>query len=329
MEQNQKPKTPAGAKPSPSKSTQPKEKKGSPALTIVLVILVLALGGAAGYLFMQNGDLEEKLSRTTTELSDKNDEVDRISLDLNAKIADYEELMVQYEQMGLDNTDLQAQKAELERERDAWKKSAGTNKASRDQMKRKLEKVIAQAELDRIQLQEELDRYKSIADSLGTEVETLVSDRAQMSDTIVGLQDKVKIASILKAETVKITFFSEKDKEVKASKTGYKSKSLARMTVDVQLQDNKVAKKDKKTFVMRLIEPSGSVLFNLQTGGGSFETAEGNTNFYTVKKELLFDNTGQQMTFNYAKGEEYEPGNYQVEIYGDGYLIGKSQFDIK
>ena len=97
----------------------------------------------------------------------------------------------------------------------------------------------------------------------------------------------------------------------------------------LNLADNKVAKKDTKEIILRIIEPSGTVLFDLSSGGGSFTNADGRTDFYTDKQALLFDNSKQQVTFLYNKGSEYEVGKYTVQIYGNGYLIGEESFTVK
>jgi cell division protein ZapB len=55
----------------------------------------------------------------------------------------------------------------------------------------------------------------------------------------------------------------------------------------------------------------------------------GKEQFYTGVQEVLFDNTRQKMTFFYEKGSEYASGNYAIEIYTDGYLMGQSQFGVK
>ena len=90
-----------------------------------------------------------------------------------------------------------------------------------------------------------------------------------------------------------------------------------------------MAKKDTKELILRIIEPSGTVLFDLSSGGGSFTNAEGKTDFYTDKQNVMFDNSKQTITFLYSKGSEYEEGTYKVEVYAQGYLIGEGSFVVK
>ena len=83
-----------------------------------------------------------------------------------------------------------------------------------------------------------------------------------------------------------------------------------------------------KDIFMRLIEPDGAALFDLATGGGTF-MVEGKETFYTAKREILFDNSRQQVSFVYDKGNPYKEGRHIVELYADGYLIGQGSFVIK
>ena len=91
---------------------------------------------------------------------------------------------------------------------------------------------------------------------------------------------------------------------------------------------NEVAAKETKEIMMRLIEPDGSALYNLQTGSGTF-TLNGEETFYTAKRDIVFDNTQQPVSFVYSKGAEYKRGLHTIEIYAEGYLIGKTTFTLK
>ena len=80
---------------------------------------------------------------------------------------------------------------------------------------------------------------------------------------------------------------------------------------------------------MRLVGPDETVLYDLASGGGSMKTAANETIFYTMKQSLLFDNSKQKLVFPYQKQGTWESGLYSVQIYGDGYLIGKTSFEVK
>jgi cell division protein ZapB len=56
---------------------------------------------------------------------------------------------------------------------------------------------------------------------------------------------------------------------------------------------------------------------------------DGKEEFYTAKQEILFDNTQQKLTFDYEKGSAYVPGQYELQVYTDDYLMGEKEFMVK
>ena len=56
---------------------------------------------------------------------------------------------------------------------------------------------------------------------------------------------------------------------------------------------------------------------------------DGKETFYTAKKDVLFDNSQQQLSFTYDKGSEYDKGVYTMEAFTDGYSMGAKTFTVK
>jgi cell division protein ZapB len=89
-----------------------------------------------------------------------------------------------------------------------------------------------------------------------------------------------------------------------------------------------VAPIEGKTILIRVSDENGQPIFDVAKGSGTFQL-NGREEFYTSAQEILFDNTKQKLTFVYDKGSEYASGVYNVEIYTDGYLMGRSQFTVR
>ena len=51
--------------------------------------------------------------------------------------------------------------------------------------------------------------------------------------------------------------------------------------------------------------------------------------YYTAKRDFVFDNTQQKLSFTYDKDAAYKKGQHVVELYTDGFLIGKTSFVLK
>ena len=56
---------------------------------------------------------------------------------------------------------------------------------------------------------------------------------------------------------------------------------------------------------------------------------DGAEQFYTVKQDIIFDNSEQELTFYYERGSDYASGNHQVRIFVDNYQVGTKVFSVK
>lgn len=327
MEEQNKPKQAAPAS-KPAKQEEPKS-GGNKGIIIFLVVVILALGGLTAYLFNKINDLDSTVAAQESTIEEKDSEIDSITGELEAQIQQYKKLAAEYEAMGEENESLLAKAAELEAQVKKWKGSANMNASKRKELQKEIEKIQAKAQLDLLAKDEELQILKQFADSLKTSNDSLHTIQGQIKEENSSLSDLVRVASVLKAENIKVTAINAKNKEYDDSEAEFKAKVIDKLRVKFSFADNKVAKKDTKEVILRVIEPSGTVLFDLSSGGGSFTNAEGKTDFYTDKQSILFDNSKQQVTFLYNKGSEYEEGSYTVQVYGNGYLIGESSFTVK
>lgn len=300
---------------------------GNKGVIILLVVVIIALGGLAGYLFNNKSELEATLASQQNTINTKTSEIDNMTIELESQIARYEKLAADYAAIGEENSELLEKAEALRIEVKKWKNSSGSNASKRKALEKELEKLKANSQVDLIAKDEELQRIKLFADSLKSSNDSLHTLQGQMAEENTSLSDLVRVASVLKAEDLKVTAINSKSKEYDGAE--YKAKNIDKLRVKFQLANNKVSKKESKEMILRIIEPSGTVLFDLSSGGGSFTNAEGKTDFYTDKQSLNFDNSKQTVTFLYSKGSEYEEGTYKVEVYGQGYLIGESNFIVK
>jgi outer membrane usher protein FimD/PapC len=93
-------------------------------------------------------------------------------------------------------------------------------------------------------------------------------------------------------------------------------------SMNQKVTDSLQTKKQEKTFLFML------PLFDVTNGSGSF-TFEGRELFYTVKQEILYDKSTQQVIVFYKKGSDFSPGLHQVEVYTNEYKMGNGTFTVK
>jgi FtsZ-binding cell division protein ZapB len=191
---------------------------------------------------------------------------------------------------------------------------------------------IARSKIAELQLL--IDDLKEKKDSMEEEKKQLNNVLSQMSGEITGLQqnmkrigdenkmliEKVNLASVFVASEVRLTPVTIKnDKEQETNQAKKVSKFIVSFTVQNNI--NEYANADVYIVVL---QPDGKVLKNDVWESFSMETYNGNKISYTRK-----------LRFEYSKGEarhmifslnanEYEKGNYTLQLYHNGYMVGQT-----
>jgi len=309
-------------------ATPVSQKKKTDIVKIILILLLLISFGTGGYFIMSHVEKTEKITAQEQEIKVTKDTLATARKEYAQLQREFERIKLEREALGLENKSLDSTIQALNAEVKKWQNSA-YKKAS------DLKKAIAKYTAEKEEQDKAIDVFKHRVDSLYAVRDSLMKDKQVLNDTInalkttkTELQQKVDIASILRAENITVVSINKKGKESLPLKPDLKAKSIEKLKVTFHLADNKVAKKDKKQIMLRVVEPNGAVLFDMSTGGGFF-MSEGKEIPYTSKEEIDFDNTHQKVSFIYIKGSPYKPGNYSIEVYGDGSLIGDKKFIVK
>jgi len=300
-----------------SEASQKKNNKSS--IIIALLSIVIIVQAIKIYLDSQKKDeLNQTIVSTKDELSSTLTRLDSIKTELDQKIS-------QIQKLGGDITDLQKVKTEVETQ---LKRSSARSAKEIAQLKNQVE---GYTELLKNK-DEEIEKLKSVNKELYSENKTLKTKQNKLSDSITTLAknknelaSKVAIASQLRIENAKVTGLNSKGKE---RESPFKNKQLAKLKIEFNLAENKVAPIEGKKIMIRIIDENKQVLFDVAKGGGTF-TLNGKDEFYTAIQEILFDNTKQKLTFFYEKGSDYASGNYTIEVFTEGYKMGSTQFSIK
>ncbi len=298
-------------------------RKRTVTIAIAIIVLLLIFNGVVYYLdYREKQELEAEINSKNTELLQTYDQLNKISTELEQKIQEIEKL-------GGDVTELQQAKAELEAEREQLTRSASIAQRRYNEIREKVqgyETLLKQKD-------QELVKLRSLSDSLYAENTTLKTTQNQLTDSLnrlaknrQELNQKVAIASRLKAENIQIIAVNKRGKEREDEE--YRDRQIQQLKIRFNLADNPVAPIESKDIMMRVIDPNGNVLFDVATGSGTM-MIDNREEFFTAKQEILFDNTRQQLSFQYEKESDYEEGIYNVELYADGYLIGNDSFKVK
>jgi cell division protein ZapB len=300
-------------------SIQPKKSSNKSSVIIALLLIIVLVQSVKIYLdYKEKVEVKEELATTSEDLATTMQRLNDVKLELDQKIAEIAKL-------GGDVTELEKAKAEVMAE---LKRS---NTRSTKAIKELKDRLAGYEEL-LVLKDDEITKLKSVNKELFSENKNLKTTQNVLNDSLNRvtknkdeLATKVAIASQLKAENIALVSVNSKGKE---KEPPFRKKQLEQIKVQFSIAENKVAPVEGKKILIRVIDENGQPIFDTTKGSGTF-LLNGKEEFYTAAQEILFDNTGQKLIFTYDKGSEYTAGTYLVEVYTDGYLMGKTQFEVK
>lgn len=306
----------------------------SGALRIGLIVLLAALA-LLGYLYFnsqsKNKELQGLLDGKVTELSDTKVKLDSIGRALDAKILEVEAL-------GGSVEELQKMKADLERDVASLKSSANFSVKKYNDKIASYEKFLAEKDEEILKLKEENGLLTSENLTLKTEKDEVIGQNvilSQAKDSLTNkvdevstknkdLQDKVNTAAALKAINVQVVGLTSRGKERDGK---LKTKRIDQLKVTYNLPSNTLTEKANKDVYMRILDPNGAVLNDM--GRGGVVNYQGKEIGYTLRQAVLYTNNDQKVDMYYQKGQEFNSGVYNVELYSEGYKIGSGSFQVK
>lgn len=309
---------------------EPRKNNSRVLLWVALVLVLLGINGVLFYLNTQKKTENEQLT-TQVQVTDNK---------LQAQIKEFEDLKANYERqsqesqkLGLSNDSLQARIAGINADLLKLRSFKAGSFSVAEQQRFKQRALNLESQLKK--KDDQIAELKQSNENLYTETTTLKERQNKLTDTIStiaktnrDLTDKVTVASRLQADDIHVSVLNKKDKEKDDDKEEFKAKKVDRVKVTFSLARNDVSPKETKQIYLRILEPDGAALYNLSTGGGTF-TVDGQEAFYTMKQDVVYDNTKQALNFVYAKGGDYKIGQHTVELYEGGALMGKTTFTLK
>jgi hypothetical protein len=299
------------------------EQKSNKTPIIILVITNILFAALAIYFFTQKNAKESEVQTLTQNVDSKSAEVAAKTKELEDLNVELNRIRTEREQLGLQNDSLDNQISQLNSYISEIK-----SQGKIDSKKRKeLEALVTQLREEITVKDKEIAVLKTQNDSLSTNLTSVSAEKGRLGDSLTTKLKELEYASILKADDIKVTALKENGKEL--DKEEYKAKQIDRIKISFKIADNKAAKKNTKTFYVRLVTPTGAPFSDLNNGGGTIATADGEDILYTFSQSLAFDNTRQVVTTTMPKGFNYLPGTYKVEVFAEGYKIGDGSFKVK
>ena len=291
-------------------------------LLIIIGLLALTLLVVL-FLFYQNYQVKNKeLQSNQQELKETYNKLESISNELDLKIEEIQKLGGDVEELRLIRETLEMEKEQLQDQSNLAKKQYA-------QIRNRVEgyrELLVKKDKEIAALQRQNEVLYSENTELKEEQRVLNKTLLAVESDKENLAQKVKQASQLEAENIQVVGLNSRGKGKERDR--YRNSQLAQLQVKFNIAKNEVAPIEGKDIIIRVLEPDGSVVFDVARGSGTF-MHNGKELYYTSKQNILFDNSGQQLSFLYEKGSEYNEGRHTVEIYADDYQIGEANFEVR
>ncbi len=173
----------------------------------------------------------------------------------------------------------------------------------------------------------QIDSLNRINEQLALENQEVREQYQQASQRVTRLtQEKekltetVQIAAKLNASNIVVRGLNKKNKEKK------KIKDLARIEFQFTINSNVTADPGNKDIYIRILKPDDDVL--IKSPGDVFSFEGKNIN-YSIKRTFEYTGEEYRMNMYWEIEETLLPGQYRVDIFADGNLIGRRQFTLE
>lgn len=301
--------------------SNPKKDQSKNIIIIILVLLVIISGIKLYTDYVDRTKKTEEILLLSTENNELNRRLDSVTYQLDLRIQEIEKL-------GGDVKALEAVRDQLISERNSSKQRSNAEISALNSKINNLNGLIAQKDQEILELRAANQQLFSENQDLKTTQAQIEEEVAQLNIQKQNLQAKVDVASMLKAENVVIAAVNSRGKERVETTKDFRNRQIERLKVSFKISDNKVAEKGPRNVYVQVLGPNSQPIFDVAKGSGTF-MINGQEQFYTVKQDIIFDNSGQSLVFYYEKGSEYAKGNHEIKLFVDNYQVGSKTFTVK
>jgi myosin heavy subunit len=317
-------------------------------LKAIATVFIIALLGLNGYLMYSKINQDKLIKKQNAELI----ESEKLQTDLEKE---YYQALSDLEELRGDNTeansmieslkeDLKGQKERIsalvltEKNYQKAREELGRLKASASRYLEEIKtlkqenEALSQTNLvlseEKKILTTEITKERQVNDDLMTARATLTSEKEILEAEKMQLAEKVSIASVIKTSEIRVEPFKLKTSGKESIKK--RAKAIDGLKICFSTLDNDVVSAGRESFFIRIINPLGETMAVESLGSGVMKLSDSGEDVrYSTIKLLDYENAPSNECVNWQPDIEFQSGNYTVELYNKGHLVGSSNFALK
>lgn len=303
---------------------QPKNFKNA-----IIAVLAVAFVATAGYLAYDKSTTSKTIDQQKTQIAAVVTEKSELQSSFDASLA-------RLDSMGTVTNGLQSQLAEKNTEiakaKDEIRSILNKKNATASELSR-AKGLIASLNTKISSMEQEIAKLTEDNRLLGEEKVALIADKEKLTQDLTTtttikqeLEKKVDVASTLNASNITITPIDVKrNGKEKVSST---AKRVDKMVVSFDVA-NRIIQPGSTDLYVLVIGPDGQPV--TATGStGLFTTREEGDKTYTAKVPVDLETAKtKNVSFNFEPGASFQKGDYKIQIYQNGFLIGQGTRSLK
>jgi hypothetical protein len=304
-------------------------------VSAILIAALVLLLGLTGYFAYQNFSLQKQLKQcfdsSTADAKEASAKNDSLTMDFKNLSGRYDSLSTVYTDLDSLFTTEKERLGKLEEELKKFN-SGQTGGMSYASIKKEYVLLKARQEdyLKQIDLLKEENRKLTLENiDVKTDLQVEKDNNQALTAKVDNLNSKIQTGSVLSIAFIKADAIQVKSgSEISVTKARKTDKLRCCFTVS----KNTLAAAGYKDFYLRVIDPSGTVIQNDATLGGSGEIKikEGTTVSYTTKASVLYENENvETCVYTYGKTKNYDKGNYKFEIFYENQKVASTSIVLK
>lgn len=169
-------------------------------------------------------------------------------------------------------------------------------------------------------MEEEKKRLTDMLDQVNNDMKGLEQNVKRLDQENKTLAEKINMASVFVASEIRFTPVTLKNsKEQETAEAKKTNKFVISFNVQNNISENNYAE-----VVIVVTQPDGQVLQNSVWDAGTFEARNEGRKNYTMKMRFEYEKGESKHLLFSLNAEDYQNGNYTLQIYHNGILIGKS-----
>ena len=314
--------------------------KSNNLLSYALIGIILLLG-LNGYQLYINSQLKQDTANQKTELIELEKIKTELDQDYKAAIEGLDELRGDNEEL---NQLIDSQKLSLQEQKEKinnliWSKrelgkARKEMKALKDQAEQYIKELTKLRDDNQLltssntQLKKEKEALNQLYADIAQAREILIVEKEEIIKEKAILSDKVDIAEAIKINYMEVQGYQVKD-DGKTKKKN-KAKNINMLRTCFLTETNVVAKGGEQEFYIRIIDPVGETITDSNDGVGVLTNKLDSTQvMYTTSGSIDYQNEDTRGCISLSLSEKLTKGIYDVEIYNNGFMVGKGDFKLK